>query len=65
MTEPKPEYKATTATHTDIDLAVADLVTLPAADVDKLKRHAIAVVRLCDLAQSGRDDVTIPRREKR
>jgi len=60
--EPDP---TTTPTVTGLEWLAADLVTLPAAEVDKLKRHAIAIVRLCDLAQSGRDDTTIPKRERR
>ena len=64
MTEPKPEYKSTSTTVPGLDLAVADLVTLPADDVARLRRAAIDIVRICDLAKYGRDDKTIPTRRR-
>lgn len=64
MTEPKPEYETTTPTVPGMELQAADIVTLSAKDAAQLRRAAIDVVRLCDLAIFGRKDKTIPTRER-
>lgn len=64
MTESKPKYAPTTSTIIGLELSVEEVVTLPVADVDRLRRAAIDIVRICDLAKYGRGDKTIPARER-
>lgn len=62
MAEPQPEYETTTPSVPGLELTVADVVMLPADEAARLRRAAIDIVRVCDLAFHGRDDKTIPRR---
>ena len=62
MTEPNPTYHA--ATHPGFEIDLSGHRMIEAKDIEALRRTSIDVVRRCDLILYGRDDKTIPRRNR-